>query len=50
MSTLADTIQAQDWQKAALCLIWGLAQALSQVPPDTIHGLLEALTEPPRRH
>ncbi len=43
MSLLATAIKQQNWQLAALCLLYSLAQALSQLPPDAVEGVLDAL-------
>ena len=40
---LATAITQQRWDIAALCLLLGLAQALSKLPPDAIEGVLDVL-------
>lgn len=31
------------WRLVALCLLWGLVEALSKLPPDAVAGLVEVL-------
>lgn len=40
---LAQAIRQQRWEIVALCLLLGLAQALSKLPPDAIEGVLDVL-------
>lgn len=47
MSLLAIAIQHQNWDLVALCLLYSLAQALSQLPPDAVEGVLDALEVKP---
>ncbi len=43
MLALPWAIKERQWQVAALCLLLGLMTALSQVPPDSIVGLLDVV-------
>ena len=43
MSTLATAIGSKQWELAALCLLLGLWQKLSQLPADSLEGLLDVL-------
>ena len=43
MSTLARAIDSKQWELAALCLLLGLWQKLSQLPADSVEGLLDAI-------
>jgi hypothetical protein len=43
MSTLATAIGSKQWELAALYLLLGLWQKLSQLPADSIEGLLDVL-------
>ncbi len=40
---LAQAIGQQRWDIAALCVLLGLAKALSRLPPDAIEGVLDVL-------
>lgn len=46
MSLLAAAIEEENWELAALCLLYALAQALAQLHPDAIEGVLDALEGP----
>lgn len=41
MSVLSVALQREEWEVAALCLLLGLAQSLSRLPPDAVLGLVE---------
>lgn len=41
MSVLSAALQREEWEVAALCLLLGLAQSLSRLPPDAVLGLVE---------
>lgn len=43
MGVIAQAIQEERWEVAALCLIWGMVRALDRLPPDALVGLLEVL-------
>lgn len=43
MGAVAQAIRAERWDVAALCLIWGMVQALERLPPDALVGLMEVL-------
>lgn len=43
MSALSLAMREGRWELAALCLLLGLAQAISQLPPDAVAGLIEVL-------
>ncbi|MBF8266520.1 MAG: hypothetical protein HW388_28 [Dehalococcoidia bacterium] len=43
MTTIATAIERQNWEVVALCLLQGLVQVASRLPPETLHHLLEAL-------
>ena len=43
MSTLASAITRKQWDMAALCLLLGLADALSRLPADSVEGLIDIL-------
>ena len=47
-SVLALAIERRDWPLAALCLLAGVAEAASQLPPETLESLLELLEVRPR--
>ena len=36
-------IERNQWELAALCLLLGLAETISKLPPDTVVGLFDAL-------
>ena len=36
-------IERKQWELAALCLLLGLAETISKLPPDTVVGLFDAL-------
>ena len=42
-STLALAIERKEWTLAALCLLLGVAEAASQLPPETLESLIELL-------
>ena len=41
-------IERRDWRLAALCLLLGVAEAASRLPPETLDSLLELLEVPAR--
>ncbi|MBI4297987.1 MAG: hypothetical protein HY676_05590 [Chloroflexi bacterium] len=43
MSSLAKALREERWERATVCLLLGLARAMSRVPPDSILGLMEAV-------
>ena len=43
MSTLSLAMGEGYWELAALCLLLGLVQVISQLPPDAIEGLIEVV-------
>lgn len=47
-SALAVAVERRAWSLAALCLLLGVAEAASRLPPETLESLLELLEEPPR--
>ncbi len=47
-STLEVAVERENWLLAALCLLLGVAQEASRLPPETLDRLLELL-EPPDR-
>jgi hypothetical protein len=40
---LARAIERRDWSLAAICLLLGVADAASRLPPDALESLLELL-------
>ncbi len=42
-STLAIAIERKNWELAALCLLLGVAEVASKLPPETLERLLELL-------
>ncbi|MDP2954742.1 MAG: hypothetical protein Q8O76_15670 [Chloroflexota bacterium] len=46
MSALARAVAKKRWELASLCLLLGMVQAMSQLPPDAVEGLIEALEGP----
>ncbi len=42
---LAVAIERKEWTLAALCLLLGVADAASRLPPETLDALLELLEE-----
>ena len=47
-STLALSLERREWSLAALCLLLGVADAASRLPPETLESLLELLEVPAR--
>ena len=47
-SALALAIERKSWTLAALCLLVGLAEVASRLPPEALEELIELLEEPPR--
>ena len=43
VSALTLAIERRDWPLAALCLLLGVSDAASRLPPETLEGLLELL-------
>ena len=43
MLALAWAIKEKEWQVAALCLVLGVVGALSQLPADSVVGLLDVV-------
>ncbi len=48
MSRLAIAVERKEWTVVALCLLIGVAEAASKLPPDAVTGLLELLEGPSR--
>jgi hypothetical protein len=46
MTTLTLAIERQMWSLVALYLLLGVTQAATQLPPETLAALLEALEGP----
>ncbi|MCH8994690.1 MAG: hypothetical protein IH959_06930 [Chloroflexi bacterium] len=46
-STLALALERRAWSLAALCLLLGIADAASHLPPETLESLLELLEVAP---
>jgi hypothetical protein len=44
-SALAIALERRDWSLAALCLLLGVAEVASRLPPETLEALLELLEE-----
>jgi hypothetical protein len=40
---LTRAIERRDWSLAAICLLLGVADAASRLPPDALESLLELL-------
>ena len=47
-SALALAVERQQWTLAALCLLLGVADAATELPPETLEHLLDLLEAPPR--
>ena len=45
MSMLAEAIKTKQWELAALCLLIGLARAISSVPDDAVEGVIDLLED-----
>ena len=43
MSMLAEAIRTKQWELAALCLLIGLARAISSVLGDAVEGVIDLL-------
>ena len=43
MSILSEAIKGKQWETAALCLLIGLARAISTVPGDAVEGVIDLL-------
>jgi hypothetical protein len=43
MSILAEAIKDKQWELAALCLLIGLARAISSLPDDAVEGIIDLL-------
>lgn len=41
MSVLSEAIAGKNWELAGLCLVLGMLEALSQIPVDSIEGVLD---------
>lgn len=51
-SLLAQAIEREDWELAALCLLLGVVEAANKLPRETLDALLDELEleeGPPRR-
>jgi hypothetical protein len=42
-SLLAVAIERQNWELAALCLLYGMAKAIETLPAETVEALLALL-------
>jgi hypothetical protein len=47
-TALAKAIERKDWQFVALCLLAGLVDELTRLPPETLERMLELLEVPDR--
>ena len=45
-SVLALAIERRNWRLAALCLLLGVAEQASRLPPETLESLLELTLQP----
>ncbi len=45
-SALALALERQDWPMAALCLLLGVTEAATRLPPETLESLMELLEGP----
>jgi hypothetical protein len=45
MSILAEAIKSKQWELAALCLLIGLARAISSFPDDSVEGVIDLLED-----
>jgi hypothetical protein len=45
MSILSGAISTKQWETAALCLLIGLARAVSSVPDDAVEGVIDLLED-----
>lgn len=43
MTTLSIALERQQWELAALCLLWGVSRTAMALPPDAVDGLLAVL-------
>ncbi|MDO8691232.1 MAG: hypothetical protein Q7R39_14695 [Dehalococcoidia bacterium] len=41
---LAQALAREDFDSAARCLLAGVARALEKLPPDSLEGMLDAIT------
>jgi hypothetical protein len=49
-SLLDVAIEREDWELAALCLMWGVVEAARKYPQEALDALLDELAiEPPHR-
>ena len=46
MGLLAQAVQREQWELAALCLLLAALRTVQRLPPDAVVGLLEALEAP----
>ncbi len=47
VQALALALERREWSLAALCLLLGVADAASRLPPETLESLLELLEGTP---
>lgn len=40
---MSKAIEKREWEVVAVCLLRGLVQAASALPPDAVHHMVEAL-------
>lgn len=40
---MSKAIENREWEVVAVCLLRGLVQAASALPPDAVHHMVEAL-------
>jgi len=43
MSALSSALGEGHWELAALCLLLGMVEVISQLPPDAVEGIIEVL-------
>ena len=43
VSAMSKALEKREWEVVAVCLLRGLVQAASALPPDAVHQLVEAL-------
>lgn len=49
MTALALAMERGEWSFVALCLLLGVSEAASRLPPETLDALLDLLERPRRR-
>ncbi len=48
-SLLSRAIEQEDWEAAALCIVYGALKALESMPAESVDELMEMLAEEPLR-